>query len=119
MLWRSMVGVYDVFLYSKNVTRSSRSPHRPQNPEFASSEISQTWRDFLEYLNRSNTLYANLKVQTKLAPTLPRIGTGHVGHAKIEISQRIRTPKPKTSNPEAPGTRILCGDFPCCAVRFF
>ena len=26
-----------------------------------------------------------------LAPTLPRIDTGHVGHAKIEISQRIRT----------------------------
>ena len=49
--------------------------------EFASSEISQTLRDFLKYLNRSNTFCTNL----------PRIGTGHVGHAKIEISQRIRT----------------------------
>ena len=59
--------------------------------EFASSEISQTLHDFLEYLNRLNTFYTNLKVQIILPPTVLRIDTGHIGHAKIEISQRIRT----------------------------
>ena len=38
--------------------------------EFASSEISQTLRDFLEYLNRSNTFCTNLKAQIILLPTL-------------------------------------------------
>ena len=54
--------------------------------EFLSSEISQTLRDFLEYLNRSNTFSTNLKASIILPPTFPRIGTEHVGHAKFEIS---------------------------------
>ena len=36
----------------------------------------------------------------------PRIGTGHVGHAKVEISQRIRTHGQRHST--AGGIRILC-----------
>ena len=39
-----------------------------QGVEFASSEISQTLRDFLEYLNRLNTFCTNLKAQIILAP---------------------------------------------------
>ena len=62
--------------------------------EFVSSEISQTLRDFIENSNRLNTFCTNLKAHIILTPHNPRIGTGHVGHAKIEISQRIRTQVP-------------------------
>ena len=60
--------------------------------EFVSSEISQILRGFMENLNRSNMFCTNLKAQVILAPALPRIDTGHVSHAKYEISQQMRTP---------------------------
>lgn len=56
-----------------------------------SSEISHILRDVLKYHNRSKAFCTTHKAQIILTLLSPRIGTGHVGRAKCEISQIIRT----------------------------